>query len=200
MYFLFRYIKINSFRQQINYNHIQESKFIQESQETVENKTLNFLLKELIPEHDNNKPVDKWADEILSKITKQIEVVQALLYIHKEKDSKKFVLTGKYAFYSDKGIEEIKEFTEGEGIIGRVAIKREPLITDQIPQKNIMVLSGLGSGPPRYMAVIPILYSDECIGIIQLFAFRSFDKNLSDSFIEIGNLIGEKLYSYLDYK
>jgi len=74
-----------------------------------------------------------------------------------------YKLTGSYA------IQQAPEYLKtGEGLAGQVIENKKPLIIQQIPEDYLKVTSTLGETKPAAIAILPLTYAYECIGIIEL--------------------------------
>ncbi|MFH2091704.1 MAG: response regulator [Pseudomonadota bacterium] len=87
-------------------------------------------------------------------------------------DTGTFKLVGSYAVYDDN--ESAPSFKPGEGIVGQAALEQKVLQITDVPETYFKIASGSGKAFPRHILVVPFLYDESVIGVIELAAFNSF--------------------------
>jgi hypothetical protein len=126
----------------------------------------------IIPKIDFKEPFEDYSEKILQNLAKQFNLVLGVFYLKNEKTSV-FQPVSTYAWASES---PPASFIIGEGLTGQVAKNRVQMKVDSIPEGYIKVLSGLGSGSPQNLLIIPLLLNKETIGIIEIASFMEFDK------------------------
>ncbi|NHN28259.1 response regulator [Paenibacillus sp. S3N08] len=113
---------------------------------------------------------------LISEISKLIEVGQGAFYVKETgKNSEHtgdFLLLGSYAYTERKNISH--RFQLGEGLIGQCALEKKPILLTQVPDEYIQISSGLGKGNPLTIFVMPILFEEEVVAVIELASFKAF--------------------------
>ncbi|HSZ40182.1 MAG TPA: HAMP domain-containing protein [Trebonia sp.] len=66
------------------------------------------------------------------------------------------------------------QYRIGQSLIGQVAKSKRPIVVDDIPPGYIRISSGLGEAQPANLAVLPIMFEDHVIGVIELASFTRF--------------------------
>ncbi len=66
------------------------------------------------------------------------------------------------------------QYRLGQSLIGQVAKSKRPIVVDEIPQGYIRISSGLGEAPPANLAIMPILFEDQVLGVVELGSFTKF--------------------------
>src|ERR1700760_1292235 len=66
------------------------------------------------------------------------------------------------------------QYRIGQSLIGQVAKSKRPVVVDQIPRGYIRISSGLGDAPPANLAIMPIMFEDEVLGVVELASFTKF--------------------------
>jgi PAS domain S-box-containing protein len=86
----------------------------------------------------------------------------------------KFKLVSSYAYQQRKN--NYNEFKLGEGLIGQAALEKKTLIFSQVPEEhiNLSIHSGLGESKPHDILVLPLLYEEQVLGILELGTSRHF--------------------------
>ncbi len=152
--------------------------------EKMRNKAINSLMNGLNDKLD----IKTYSEKILSNLSKHYELVQGMVFMRN--DENVFKKSGTYAYYSE---EEVKEFKEGVGITGQVAINKELLSISNIPEKYLTVLSGLGSSSPANLVIFPIIFDNRAVGIIEIATFVKMDKLAHQVLMVLSRKLGEHI-------
>jgi signal transduction histidine kinase len=75
-------------------------------------------------------------------------------------------LVGSYAYR--QRAHGVNKFALGEGLVGQVALEKQPMALWDVPPEYMPVVSGLGTAVPRNIILHPILYQKEVIGVIEM--------------------------------
>ncbi|GAA2588536.1 HAMP domain-containing protein [Actinomadura fulvescens] len=67
-----------------------------------------------------------------------------------------------------------EELAFGQGLVGQAAVEKKRLIIVDTPPDYIKISSGLGESSPACVVVLPIVFEDEVLGVIELAAFSRF--------------------------
>ena len=65
-------------------------------------------------------------------------------------------------------------FMPGEGLVGQCAVDRKAIVLDDVPGDYFHIDSGGGEALPRHIAILPVLYRDTLIGMLELASFSPF--------------------------
>ncbi|WP_147201291.1 ATP-binding protein, partial [Pseudonocardia asaccharolytica] len=76
-----------------------------------------------------------------------------------------------------------QSYRPGEGLVGQVAVTKDVVLVEEIPEGYLPIRSGLGSTSPRALVVLPVLFEGEPLGVIELGSVRPFSP-LHLSFLE----------------
>ena len=68
----------------------------------------------------------------------------------------------------------LDHFEAGEGLAGQAAIERTPILITDAPAGYLTVGSGLGQAAPVSIAVLPILFEDQVLGVLELASLTRF--------------------------
>ncbi|EIM02529.1 response regulator [Rhodanobacter denitrificans] len=63
------------------------------------------------------------------------------------------------------------QYLPGEGLVGQCAIERKAIILDDVPADYLHIDSGSGEALPGHLAILPVLYRDTLIGVLELAGF-----------------------------
>ena len=126
------------------------------------------------------------ADNIISALAEMMQAGHGVLYTYGVEDDG-LSLSGSYAFKKRKVI--LTMIPIGEGLVGQCAKERKTILLTQVPGDYIQINSGLGESTPMNVLVVPILFEDELMGVIELATFQTF----SDEQIKVIELICSNL-------
>jgi CheY-like chemotaxis protein/CHASE3 domain sensor protein len=87
-------------------------------------------------------------------------------------------------------------YLPGEGLVGQCAIERKPIMLDDVPENYLHIDSGSGEALPRHVAILPVLYRDTLIGVLELAGFAPLttqQRQLLDELLPIVALTLENL-------
>ena len=62
----------------------------------------------------------------------------------------------------------------GEGLVGQAAIERRPIVLDNVPSSGLRVRSGAVDAPPGSVIVLPVVFEDRVLSVIELASFEPF--------------------------
>jgi signal transduction histidine kinase/CheY-like chemotaxis protein/HAMP domain-containing protein len=65
-------------------------------------------------------------------------------------------------------------FSIGEGLTGQVALDRTRILVEDAPPGYVTVGSGLGELAPTHLVVLPILFEDQVLGVLELASLHRF--------------------------
>jgi len=112
----------------------------------------------------------KTGNKILANLAKHLGFVQGILYV-KDPSGDVYAPEGEYALTR----QQPAAFRKGEGLAGQVAESKTPMVLYDIPEQYFTIESALGSSRPRFLLLTPLIFEDECYGVIELAAFKKPD-------------------------
>ncbi|MFE6162014.1 HAMP domain-containing protein [Streptomyces sp. NPDC056486] len=60
------------------------------------------------------------------------------------------------------------------GLVRQAALEKKRILVDEVPPDYIKIISGLGDATPASLVIIPILFEDKLLGVIELATFSRF--------------------------
>lgn len=171
-------------------------KTIYEDRKNDTKKTKKNVDIELISEKDSlkiisgfEKPssIKEFTEFILIKLAKEFSAVQGIVYV-RDKDSKSFSSLATYALYG-----KTDEFVEGSGINGQVATNKKLKVITNIPKDYITVISGLGNSSPSNLLVLPFVFNNKTIALVELASFEKFPKHIEQFYKHINNKVSKRI-------
>jgi signal transduction histidine kinase/CheY-like chemotaxis protein/CHASE3 domain sensor protein len=148
-----------------------------------ENTSQNWIKTgqaELNEKMDGQQDLQELCSNIITYAAKYIGAQIGAIYIRNEEDT--FKLYGGYAFKRRKNFSS--EIKVGEGIIGQAALEKQSILIGSVPEDYIMVGSGTGESVPKNILVVPCVYNNEVMSVIELGSFKEFTE-LQLQFVEL---------------
>jgi hypothetical protein len=147
----------------------------------------------IIPKIDLKERIEDYTEKILQNLAKQFSLVLGVFYVKIENTSE-FYPVSTYAWASES---PPATFKLGEGLPGQVAKNRVHMKVNSIPDGYIKVQSGLGSGSPQNLMILPLLLNKETIGIIEIASFTEFDKVTEWTIKNLSKIIANSIVTKL---
>ena len=82
------------------------------------------------------------------------------------------------------------QYRLGQSLIGQVAKSKQSIVIAHLPESYVKISSGLGEAPPTNLAVLPILFEDQVLGVIELASFTSFSPVQTDFLEQLTETLG----------
>jgi signal transduction histidine kinase/ActR/RegA family two-component response regulator/HAMP domain-containing protein len=118
---------------------------------------------------------------IMSELTPVIEAHQGVFFLLESGEGgERLRLTSSYAAAPSRAD---GAFAPGEGLVGQAAVEKRTIRVPKVPAGYLEVTSGLGSAPPAEVLVVPVLFEERVLGVIELASFSSFS-DLHRNFLE----------------
>jgi hypothetical protein len=127
----------------------------------------------ILRSHSNTQSI---YDAILSFTVKYTKCVQGALFFLTEDDNQnKFLeLVAAYAYDRKKYIQ--KRVQIGEGLLGQAFLEKDYVYLTKIPNDYVNITSGLGKSNPTSLVIIPLIFNDEVVGVMELASFNLIEK------------------------
>lgn len=183
---------IEDLNQDITFSEISDNTNSSSNENLTEQIDVENIIRKIIPKETSRFNIVDYTEKLLSNIAKEFDIVQGLFYL-KEIDSDLYKPIGKYAYFGD---EEPKEFKYGETLSGQVAKNKTILYLDEIPDNYVTILSGLGTSSPKNLIIIPVIFEENSIGIIELASFKEFEKRYNDLYLKMSELVGKTISAH----
>ncbi|MDQ3144861.1 MAG: HAMP domain-containing protein, partial [Pseudomonadota bacterium] len=112
---------------------------------------------------------------IMSELAPLVNAQYGVFYVtNRDEEDTKLELIASYG--AERHDELKKQFVLREGLIGQAAADKRPMLMKQVPGDFLRIGSGLGSGKPANINIIPALFEDEVQGVIELASFDEFNE------------------------
>jgi signal transduction histidine kinase/HAMP domain-containing protein len=87
-------------------------------------------------------------------------------------------------------LEEASQVRLGQSLIGQVAKTKRPIVVTDVPAGYVRISSGLGEAPPVNLIVLPIVFEDQVLGVIEAGSFSRFTQVHQDFLMQLMETIG----------
>ncbi len=122
----------------------------------------------------NANSVQSLADDFIRTLVKYMDMNQGGLFLLEgEKGDEYLNLAACYAFERKKYLN--KKIGLGEGLVGQCFLERDIVYMTQVPQDYVQITSGLGGANPSCVILVPVMTSDEIVGVIELASFKPLE-------------------------
>jgi len=117
---------------------------------------------------------------IMSEVTPVVEAQQgAFFLLDANAPQPTLRLEASYGYSADGS----DAFTLGEGLVGQAAVEKHHIRVKDTPSGYLAIKSGLGTAPPADVFVVPVLFEEQVLGVIELASFQRFSE-LHAGFLE----------------
>ncbi len=86
--------------------------------------------------------------------------------------------------------EETLRFRAGDGLAGQAALEKKPIRIVDPPADYVRIASGLGNSAPRDIIVIPVLFEEQVLAVIELASFTPFSEIILQFLDQLTETIG----------
>jgi signal transduction histidine kinase/HAMP domain-containing protein len=115
---------------------------------------------------------------IMSELTPTVSAQHGAFFLAELPDGEgaktRLRLIASYGYQQRKSISNTFEL--GEGLIGQAAVERKSILITEAPADYISITSGLGSAPPASIIVMPILFEEQVLGVIELASLQTYNE------------------------
>ncbi|HWK21661.1 MAG TPA: ATP-binding protein [Ureibacillus sp.] len=151
--------------------------------DSMENREwLQTNLASLLTKYQGVSSINKLSEIFLSEITRITGALYGAFYVANEDlDSTVYIKTASFSGSSqDIGRDSFKL---GEGLIGQVTISQQVFYSNDLPKDYRYVHTGIGEIPPKSLIIVPVIFEDKTIAVIELASMEEF-KSLEIELVE----------------
>src|SRR5437868_1883899 len=112
---------------------------------------------------------------IMSEVTPMVNAQHGAFFLaeHGTEGEPEIVLAASYG-YTPRRSELPSRFLIGEGLVGQAAFERKTVALDDVPPGYIKIGSGLGNSSAAGIIVMPVLFENQVLGVIELASLTAF--------------------------
>ena len=82
------------------------------------------------------------------------------------------------------------QYRLGQSLIGQVARSKRSIVVADLPEGYVKISSGLGEAAPANLVMLPILFEDQVLGVIELASFTPFSPVQTDFLEQLTETLG----------
>jgi HAMP domain-containing protein/CheY-like chemotaxis protein/signal transduction histidine kinase len=127
---------------------------------------------------------------IMSELTPLVGAGYGAFFLMQEieDEAPELRLISSYGYKQRKGLSS--SFKIGEALVGQAALEKQSIVVADPPADYVRIASGLGDAVPRNVIVMPVLFEDQVMAVIELASFQEF-ADVQRAFLEqLGETIG----------
>ncbi|MEV5499239.1 HAMP domain-containing protein [Nonomuraea fuscirosea] len=124
----------------------------------------------------------------MSELTPLVSARYGAFYSIDPEGDHELILIGGYGVRPDRGPRQ--RFGIGEGIVGQAAAEGRHIVLDDVPPQFITIDSGLSRSTPAQIVVLPILFENRVLGVLELASFTPFGEVHLDFLTQLVETIG----------
>ncbi|MGI8686110.1 MAG: response regulator, partial [Acidimicrobiales bacterium] len=120
---------------------------------------------------------------IMSELTPTVSAQHGAFFMNdmNSKRGHELHLVASYGYKARKNVPS--SFKLGESLVGQAALEKTTILITEAPADYVKVSSGLGETAPVNVIVLPILFEEQVLGVIELGALRPFTE-VNQTFLE----------------
>ncbi|SDC67648.1 Signal transduction histidine kinase [Paenibacillus sp. UNCCL117] len=141
--------------------------------------------------------LEKLASLLISEVCTLVGAGQGVFYIRENTNSSKpvYVLYGSYAFRERKSLSN--RIALGEGLVGQAALEGKTIQLRGVPDDYVQIGSGLGAAAPLAVLVLPVLFEERTIAVLELASFKPFTEVEEDLLEQLSGTLGVVIQSMM---
>jgi HAMP domain-containing protein/signal transduction histidine kinase/CheY-like chemotaxis protein len=113
---------------------------------------------------------------IMNELTPVVNAQQGAFFLaespSKQPSDVKLRLIASYGYTPGGGL--ASTFKLGESLVGQAGLEKHKVLVGNAPGDYVRIASGLGSAAPVSLVVLPVLFEDALLGVIELASFHEF--------------------------
>jgi CheY-like chemotaxis protein/signal transduction histidine kinase/HAMP domain-containing protein len=111
---------------------------------------------------------------LMSELTPLVSAHHGAFFLSEavEDEQGVFRLIASYGYKQRKSVSN--RYAVGEGLVGQAALEKKPILLTEAPSDYIRISSGLGEAAPVNVIVMPVLFEEHVLAVIELASFRPF--------------------------
>jgi HAMP domain-containing protein/signal transduction histidine kinase/CheY-like chemotaxis protein len=118
---------------------------------------------------------------IMSELTPLVTSQHGAFFLVEGEEHPDLRLVASYGYRPHEGDRE--RFLLGDGLVGQAAIEAKPILVEDVPDDYIKVASGLGEATPRNIIVLPVVFEEQVLGVIELASVQAISE-INRAFLE----------------
>ncbi|MGH3996985.1 MAG: HAMP domain-containing protein, partial [Pseudonocardiaceae bacterium] len=113
------------------------------------------------------------ASLVMSELAPLVSAQQGAFFLVRQEDGEPPMVE----FAAGYGVHNpaaVRRFALGESLVGQAALDKRTILVTEAPPDYAVISSGLGSAAPASLLVLPLLFEDQVLGVIELASVNEF--------------------------
>src|SRR4051812_14140328 len=119
---------------------------------------------------------------IMSELTPLVTSQHGAFFLVEGEEDQDLRLVASYG-YQTEGPAARDRFALGEGLVGQAAVEAKSILVEEVPEDYIKVASALGEAKPRNLIVLPVVFEEQVLGVIELASLHRISE-INRAFLE----------------
>lgn len=146
----------------------------QTTRQTAEQDWLKTNLAKFTQMLQGQRNLETVSKLILKELAPLVSAQHGVFYLMTTQEPPCLKLLSSYAYRERKHL--ANSFALGEGLVGQCALEKERILLLEVPDNYIKISSGLGEATPLNIIVLPALYEQQVVAVIELASFQCFSE------------------------
>src|SRR5579864_522611 len=125
---------------------------------------------------------------IMSELTPLVAAGYGAFFLMEDGETPNLRLIASYGLKERKTASN--RFELGEGLVGQAALEKQSIVLASPPADYVKIASGLGEASPRAVIVMPVLFEDQVMAVVELASFDPFTEVQRAFLDQLGETIG----------
>ncbi len=135
--------------------------------------------------------VNTLAKEAITVSCRYVNAGSGVMYLY-DKESEKLNLIASYSYVSRDSLSN--EYKLGEGVVGQVALEKEPILLKNVKGDEFDVQSGTTLSKPKEVYSFPLVNEGELFGVCEIMSFESFTEIQRDYLTKVSTVFSSALH------
>ena len=109
---------------------------------------------------------------IMSELTPLVDAQHGAFFVRENPEEPELKLIASFGYMERRQVST--RFRFGEGLVGQAAMEGKRILITGTPEDYVRIASGLGESAPRSLVVLPVLFEDQVLGVLELASFHEF--------------------------
>ena len=114
------------------------------------------------------------SEKVLSELASVVNMQHGVFYLMDNTEEPKLRLFSSYGYKDRKHISDC--YGLREGLVGQAAYEGQRILLSEAPEDYIKINSGLGEATPLNIVLLPVLYENDPLAVIELASFSRFSE------------------------
>jgi len=125
----------------------------------------------------HHKDLQLLSVNVIHTLVDLLKIEMGAVFLVKTEDGKQILdLSVSYA-YSENRFQK-RSFNFGESLVGACAAEKRTIFLKKVPEDYLKIMSGLGLASPKSILIVPLIFENNALGVIELGSLNDFDDNM----------------------